>query len=186
MLVLAHPLHAHRPAGYRDCDQGGIGGRVVGRVVPVATGALHVNAAHRIWRQAQQFGYRTLQRIDALAVRPHRQLAAIVERHGTRRADGSVHLIRPPIARFDAPGFGARRRVAANLVIVVRQALQLGVQIGFRGERYGFVPGRAAAEQAHRADGLILALGDDGKEAAVANDFEDAGHFFRRAAVQRS
>ena len=45
MLLLAHPLQAHRPARHRARGEGGIGRDVVGAVVAVAAGALGVDAA---------------------------------------------------------------------------------------------------------------------------------------------
>ena len=111
VLVLAHPLHAHRPAGQRQREQRRIGRGIVGAVVAIAARALDVDAAHLLGRQPGQLGERAAQRIDALAVRPYRQRAVLEQRDRAGRSDRAVHLIRPPIARLD----DARRRAACSI-----------------------------------------------------------------------
>ena len=41
----------------------------------------------------------------------------------------------------------------------------------------------ALRERAHGDDGLVLALGDDREEAAVAHDLQHAGHLLHRGAL---
>ena len=52
MLLLAHPLQAHRPAGHGARGQRCVGRDIVGAVVAVAARALDVDAAHLLGRQA--------------------------------------------------------------------------------------------------------------------------------------
>ena len=81
VLVLAHPLHAHRPAGQGHSEQCGVGAGVIRAVVAVAARALHMDAAHALGRRARQTRDRGAQRIDALAVRPDRHHVVLVTAH---------------------------------------------------------------------------------------------------------
>ena len=137
MFLLAHPLHAHGPAGKRPREKRGIPARVVRGVVAVATGALRVDAAHAILRQVEHLGDRPTQRINALTVGPHRQRTVVEPGDGARRTDRSVHLIRSSIARFDRPR--ARRRIGRGTPVEIddlvrRRLSQEFVQLGGLGK----------------------------------------------------
>ena len=71
VLLLARPLQTDGAAGNLARDQGGVGGHVIGAVVAIAAGALRVDAAHPLKRQADEFGQGALEGEDALGVRPH-------------------------------------------------------------------------------------------------------------------
>ena len=131
VLVLAHPLHAHRLPGQRARQQRGVGGDVVGAVVAVAARAFDVDAAHPVGRHLQQLGQRSAQRIDALAVGPDRVAAAVLLRRPrrtgrSRRASGRAGgrsrrvggLRRPPCCRAPSIDVVARRRRQQRLVDV--------------------------------------------------------------------
>jgi hypothetical protein len=76
-LVAAHPLQPHRPAaGRRPRQQRGIEGNVVGAVMAVAARAFRMNAVNLVRRQLERHDEVAAQRENALAVGPHRHLAA--------------------------------------------------------------------------------------------------------------
>ena len=53
------------------------------------------------------------------------------------------------------------------------------------GKRLRLLPAGRRRRAPHRLDRLELALGDDGQEAAVAHDCDDAGHALDRGRVER-
>ncbi len=110
MLLLAHPLQAHGTAGHRTGGKGCVGGNIVGAIVAVTARAFGMDAAHLVCRQAQQLGQGLAQRIDALAVRPHRDAVILPERHGAGWPDRPVHQAWPAVARLDDLAIRGRRR----------------------------------------------------------------------------
>jgi hypothetical protein len=84
-LFLAAPAHADRLAGFLHGNDGRVRRRVVGAIVAVAAGALHVVHDDRGELELQDFRKRRTQRIDTLAVGPHRQFGILVERNPAGR-----------------------------------------------------------------------------------------------------
>ena len=125
MLLLAHPLHAHRPAGKADGDQRRIGGGVVGAVVAVAARAFHVDAAHLLGRQAEHLGDRAAQRDRRPGCASRPSAAVLEQRDGAGRADRAVHLVGTAVGRLElgrATG-GRAWRPATTMPALRRQAL---------------------------------------------------------------
>ncbi len=114
VLLLAHPLHAHRPSGQRAREQRRVGGGIVRGVVAVAARAFDVDAMHAPGRHAEHLGERVAQRVDALTVRPHRHRVVLEEAHGARRADRRMHLIGTAIRRGHRLPVERGGRVAAE------------------------------------------------------------------------
>ena len=81
VLLLAHPLHAHRPAGQSAREQRRIGGGIVGAVVAVAARAFHVDAAHLLLGQ----GAASRRSPGAAGTCPARASRRSAHRHRTRR-----------------------------------------------------------------------------------------------------
>src|SRR5215510_5455860 len=78
-FFLSTPANANGPTGLLHGDDRGIGGSVVGPVVPVATGALHVVHNDRGVVEREHFRQGSSQRVYALAMRPNGQSAVLVE-----------------------------------------------------------------------------------------------------------
>ncbi len=173
VLVLAHPLHAHRATGNRAREQHRVGSDVVGAVVAVAARALDVDAAHLVGRRANELGERVAQRVDALAVGPD-DIAAVGEAGDrARRPDRAVHLVRPLVARGQGLARTAARRRRCRARGSRNPARAPSAASGTaspRGQARALVPLRCARQRASRDDGLVLALADDAEKASVAND----------------
>ena len=86
VLLVAHPLHAHRLARHGAGDQRGVGRGVVGAVMAVAAGALDMDAAHLRVRHAQHLGDGVAVGEHALGMRPDRHRA--VQQAARRRRTG--------------------------------------------------------------------------------------------------
>ena len=133
------------------------------------------------------FGDRLAQRIDALAVRPHRK-AAVVEpgrprmtgrsrRASGRRAVAGLERCAPPqpaLARRSRSMVPAPARGAENRQMRAR-----------RPEAARLLPRRGCGERAHRHDRLVFALGDDREIAAVAHHLEHPGKLLHGGAARR-
>ena len=173
VLVFAHPLDAHRPAGHRAREQRGIRRDVVGAIVPIATGALHVDAVDALLRHPQHFGERVAQRIYALTMRPYGVAAVVELRNRARRPDRTMELIRPQIGRFDWRAAAGKSAAIQNRRVARGQCLhRLEERVHCRQHRL-LVPSRSLGERTHRADRLVFARGDHRQKAAVA---DDGGH----------
>src|SRR5262245_42196594 len=70
-LVLAHPLHPHRPARHGTRQESGIERHVIGAVVTVATRAIDVGEHDVLFGHLQRPRKMDPQRVDALAMRPY-------------------------------------------------------------------------------------------------------------------
>ena len=116
--------------------------------------------------------------IDALAVRPDRQLAVLQLRDRAGGPERGMRLIRPVIGRLDHLGAGRqqRRLLVADDGVLRRQRLQLLVEAGGIGQRRSGLPLRRGRQRLDGLDRLLLALGDDAEEAAVAHHRDDARH----------
>ena len=186
MLLLAHPLHAHRPAGQSAREQSRVGCRIVGAVVAVAARAFHVDAAHLLLGKAQHLGDRLAQREHALRVRPDGQRIAIERSDGAGRPDRAVHLVGTAIHGLQRPRGGRRLRVlVGDDMIFSRQGLDNARDVCFVRKLRRDIPFCRRSECMHRGHRLELALGDDAKKAAVAHDLDDARHFFGITRVDR-
>ena len=86
-FLLPPPAHADRTAGQAQRDHCRIGGRVVGAIMAVAARPLNVAHRNRRGIELEHARKRRAQRIDALAVRPHRQMPIAIKRQRTRGRD---------------------------------------------------------------------------------------------------
>ena len=80
MLVLPHPLHAHRQSRLLR-EQRRVRGRVLVTVAAVAARALDVDAAHVVGLHAQHVGDLLAQQMRLLRRTPAGELAVLVFRH---------------------------------------------------------------------------------------------------------
>ena len=94
VLVGAHPLHAHRLAD-RTRQQQRVGGGVIVPVHAVAAGAVEIDQAHLVLRQAEDLGEGLAEFVRRLARGPDRRALLFRIRDGTRRAHRSMGLQRP-------------------------------------------------------------------------------------------
>src|SRR2546427_369198 len=109
MLVLAHPLHTHRPA---DClrHQRRILRRVVRLEAAEAARALAIGEMHVLLAEAKQPRDAVPRDEGRLRTGPDRRLAALDVGDRARRADHPVHLERPPVRRVERLRRPAERR----------------------------------------------------------------------------
>ena len=148
MLLLAHPLQAHRagraPRGRRGRRRRRHRRRRCGRSSPSPRYGCSAPCSAR---QAQQLGQGLAQRIDALAVRPDRDAVVLPERHGAGRPDRAMHQAGPAVARLDhachrrAPAARDRRRSA----LPRRQATDRLAHVFCRQRRRPAAPSRPTA-----------------------------------------
>ena len=98
-FLLAPPLHADAVVGNLQRDHRGIHRDIVRAVVAIAAGAMRMAHGDRVLRDAQHIRQRVAQRIDALRMRPHRQMPAAILRQRAGRPHRGVRDIGPRIAR---------------------------------------------------------------------------------------
>ena len=182
VLLLAHPLHAHRArraararsARHRPRHRR----RRCGRS---SRSPRHGCSADAGRRHPQHFRDALAIGIDALRVRPHRHRAVDELRHGAGRPDRAVRLIGPRIGRLD----GLLRRRPTDCCcskIVVSCAGRLVSTFGRSscfGRLRGLLPFRRRRQRVHRLDRLEFLRCDDGEEVAVAHDLDHAGQSSR-------
>jgi len=96
-FVFARPLHADRPAAGRLRQQHGIERHVVGGVVPIAAGALHMLDRDVLEGQFENEREIGAEKIDPLAVAPDVDALSGPLRHGAGRRDRRMRNIRPGI-----------------------------------------------------------------------------------------
>src|ERR1700704_1032692 len=77
MFLIAHPLHAHWSVRKRTRNQRSVRSGVVSTIVAVAARTFHMDAAHLIRRQSQQFSNGLLIGINPLAVGPDRNTVMV-------------------------------------------------------------------------------------------------------------
>ena len=114
VLLLAHPLHAHRPAGL-DRQQRGVGGGVLMAVAAVAARALDVDAAHVLRLHRQHADELLAQQVRLLRGGPDGQPAVLHLGDGARRTHRAVGVDGEVVGRLvdlRARGAERRRRVA--------------------------------------------------------------------------
>ena len=117
-LLLAAPLHADAMVRYLHRDHRRIHRDIVGAVVPIAAGAVPMAHGDRVLRNTQHIRQRSAQRIDALGVRPHRQMPIAVFRQRTRRCHRGVRHIGTRIAcRHHVRHCARRQRISQYPII---------------------------------------------------------------------
>ena len=119
-LLLAPPLQADALAGQAPRDQRRVERRIVGAVMAVAAGAVQVPRGDGFGGQAEHRRQVLAQRMHALAMRPHREMAVaeLGQRAGRRHRgmrdvgprDGDLH--QPPMGRRSGGASAAPRRCA--------------------------------------------------------------------------
>src|SRR2546421_12730815 len=100
-LLLTHPLQPDRVPGDMACDQCRVGGSIIGAVVAVTAGAFHVDATYLVRWKIEHFGNRLSVGIDALRMRPHRQVSVPELRDRARRTYRGVRDVRARKGRLD-------------------------------------------------------------------------------------
>ena len=94
-FVLVRPLQPHGVAFHGAGEQHRVERRVVGRVVTVASGALHMANGDRVGRDAERLRDVQPGRVDRLALAPHLDCAGLHPRHRAGRPDRRVGQERP-------------------------------------------------------------------------------------------
>ena len=159
MLLLAHPLHAHRRARQRPRDQRGVGRRIVGAVMAVAAGPLPYGCSARFSGGSRSISAMRLAiGIDALRVRPHGHQPLLEYGDRAGGSDRAVHLIGARKLRLQRL-YCARRGPGADRVIV--SCAGNASRIGRDRPAREAPPAPAIAPRshgAHRRDRLIFAL----------------------------
>ncbi|MGY4293377.1 hypothetical protein ACVWXN_001472 [Bradyrhizobium sp. i1.4.4] len=184
---MARPLHPHRAAAGGFRQQHGIERDVVGRIVPVAAGPLHMLDDDVFGRQLEHDRKIGAQQIDALAVCPDMDTIAVPSRHGAGRRDRGMCDVGTGVL----PAKGARsslRRCRCSGVDdgrFDRLALQEAREIVFVGQRLAGRPGCALAQGFQCGFRRSLAIGKHTGKAAVADDRDEAGNGARRRLVER-
>ena len=98
VLVLAHPLHAHRTAD-RARQNDGVGAGVFMGVLPVAAGAFEVNQPDLFRRQIEALGEDGAEQMRRLGTGPDREPVRLPVGDGAGWAHRRVSLIRVVEAR---------------------------------------------------------------------------------------
>ena len=174
VLVLAHPLDAHRPA-HRPRQERGVARRVLGAVLAVGAGAVEVDQPDLLLREAEDPGERLAEAVSRLGRRPDRGAVGADVRDAAGRAEGAVGLDRPPVRRAEClhagPGRSERRQVALLRDVLVADDRRRADRVGERkvvGQTRARRPlGLERTRGAHR---VPLPLGDDAEEAPEPDD----------------
>ena len=173
-LLLAAPLQADALAGQAPGDQRRVERGIVGAVVAVAAGAVQMPRGDGLDWQAEHRRQVLAQRMHALAVRPHREMAVaeLGQRAGRRHRgvrdvgprDGDLHQAlgrRRRRLRADAP-------VLAGLALQPRGLLLLGLDAPH------IVPRRMQRGGGRGGLGDALDRADEGHEIGFAHDLQFA------------
>ena len=172
-LLLAPPLQADPAARDVACHQGCIERGIVGTVVAVAAGTLQVLTGYGLEGQAEHGREVLAQRMHALAVRAHREMAVaeLGQRTGRRHRgmgdvgprDGDLHAL---------AGRGGGRGPRADAPIVAGLVLQPGGFLLCRHDVAQMIPARLR----RRRDGSrlrdALDRADEGHEVGLAHDLQ--------------
>ena len=117
-LFFAAPLHADAMIRDLHRDDRGIQSRIVGAVMTIAAGAVGVPHRHLLALQAQNVGNAVAQRIDALGMRPDRQMPVAVFRQGAGWRQGRMGDEGPGIGLADDRAGFRRRAGIAEMPVV--------------------------------------------------------------------
>ncbi len=139
---------------------------------------------HPLHWHAHHLGDCAAQRKDALAVRPHRELAVAKQAHRARRADGAMHLIGTVVRRLERGRAEARSIAVEDDGVLRGQVHEVRVDVALR--QRGFAPRGAIRERAHRLDRLVLLRSDHRDVAAVAHDLQHSRQALGGAGVERA
>ena len=186
-LVVAHPLQPHRFARHRAREQRGVERDVVGAVVAVAAGAFGVDAADLRRRHLQRLHQLAAQREHALRMGPDRVLVVLEFRDRGRGADRGMRHVGLGVGRLEdfRRARQQRRLLVADRLHLGGQRLQVLEQPRRIGQVRARLPLRGLGERRARLDGLLLALGDDAEERAVAHHRDHALDRLRLGVVHR-
>ena len=177
-LIVAHPLHAHRPAIGDAREQRSVERHVIVPVAAIASCALGEDAPDRRGFDLQGFGEVLPEREYALRMRPDGEFS--IPEFGKRAGwtDRGMGEVRLPIGRLHEVGpAGAHASLLLTGDRVDRpQREQLLIDRIRIGELGAARPARAAAQRGTGLDRLLLALRDNSEEAAVAHEANNAWH----------
>ncbi len=178
VLLIAHPLHAHRLGGERHCDQRRMCGRVVGAVMAVAARAFGMDAADLFLRHREHFRQPVAQRVDALGVGPNGEGVVFEDRHRARRTNRTMQQVALDVGRIQRLHRRCRSPVRVGDFDVLRaKGLELLMDGSGIGQRASGAPFAASRERSLCEYGLPFALGHDGEHIAISDDLHHAGHF---------
>jgi hypothetical protein len=180
VFLLARELHPHRRA-HGTRQQRGVGRHVVGAVAAIAAGGLHADHVHGHvghTHQAREVGAQHV-RVLCAGVDTQRGRARLAQPvgHGTRGADGGVHLVRPHVgALHHLAGAGQGLADVALVHQLARTGRVVAQGLGQVAQRCHAGP-RFPAHHQIGAGGLslLLALGHDAHEVAYHHHRTDAG-----------
>ena len=170
-FLLAPPAHAQRHARHLHRGNGGVGGGIVGAIVPVTAGALHVMHGDGGRLELERTRQRGAQREDALAMRPHRQMTVLVKRQPARRRDRGMREILLAVGRLEAlPALRIGGLGRAQRAVDGRPLQQPARLLLRRHRRFDVLPGDVRHGRRRRGLDRGLVVADDGEEVAVAHE----------------
>ena len=122
-----------------------------------------------------QIGQGALQREDALTMGPHRQPPPLPQGDRAGGADGAVHQVGAAVARAERAGAGRgrRSRIVEDRLVLRGRLPQPGTDV-LRDRRVRPLPTRGLCG-AHGRHRIPLPFGEDGGEAALPHQAENAG-----------
>ena len=187
-LVVPHPLQLDRHARNGTRDKRCVQRDIVRAIVPVASGAGHMDDVDLGILHAQHLGQIAPQGIRTLGVGPHRHASVLQPGDRAGRADCCVGQVGAGV--FGADSFRLARHWLrltgrAHDDGLGAQLLQLGAQTRHVGKLERVVaPMRARGERVAPGNRLLLTAGSNGKEIAVADDRDHAGTRAHRGLVE--
>ncbi len=187
-LVRARPLDAHGATNRSARQQHGIEAHVVGPVVAVAAGALHVLDDDAVGRHRQGERKILAQVVDALAVRPHVHAALAPLGDGAGGRHRGMGDVGPAVGAGDRASLGGRLRriLHADLGGLDLLALDPIAQPRLVGQRLALFPARALLQRFQAGFCRLAGLGDDAHKTAIVHDGDDARNRPRRRLIQGS
>ncbi len=178
-LVVPHPLQLDRHARNGTRDKRCVQRDIVRAIVPVASGAGHMDDVDLAILHAQHLGQIAPQGKRTLGVRPHRH--ALVLQPGDRAggADRGMRQVGAGVFGAGPPDLAQHRLRLTSRAHddgLRAQLLQLGAQTSHVGKLDRVVaPMRARGEHIASANRLLLSPSSNGKEIAVADDRDHPG-----------
>src|SRR5262249_55206812 len=183
-FVIAHPLHADRPRGYLQREQGSIECDVIRAIVPIASRALRVDDDDLLGVEIQGTSERCAERKNTLRLCPDREFTRLETGDCAGRSDRCVCQRRVGISRgaiaqrgrgWWHSQFGLRiNRVLSNQPFSPSHP---------SGKRYA-CPLRVCAQDFERLDRLELALAADANKVAAAKYLDDAGQTLHGKSIE--